>query len=1760
MGQPPPRLPLLLISAHAQGFAPLRMLRATPRAFLRARTVDAAGAPLSAWVRWRAAAMREPPPDAKAELLLVWNVARVLEVAQGAAWPAHALVELELRLQSGAEELLGVGRVAIGALEGGETVDVALAAVPMAGLVPTLASKWDAEHTVRIRALRPHVRRKRLFLVRHGESFWNSAQSRMDVVPLLTQIDHPLTLTGYHQAAVLAAALRTAQRHYFAQPRLVRQLLDAEAVWSSPLTRALQTAIVGAAPLLSPRGCCAPPPKPLHLRVNAREHQKLGAADCVGVAMGAECVLRAISELRLLGEKAAEGTPLPFDAERLAAEAAQVVAPAVDHLEAERRWWEHSSETEQMVGERIDALLEQVRHSAEASIVLVGHSYFFRQLLRAQLHPSFAQRFPERARALTEGKLAHCAIACCELDFDADAHVVVEATVLRAVFDETEHRHSHFSSPDLAVAPLTFRRGASAVAPPPPPPPPPPLHLSMALALLLCTPRQIRLRSSRLLLPSSDLPSTAAGRTTGRSAALLRAGEWLALGDPSAPAGGAVWLSDRRTAAALPLSLPLADGAAFGASLAALPDVFAAPPPGGATLAVGAVESAATGSGAVYVVQLRADLSVARWRRLAAVDASLQPGDGFGHAIAAMADGAVAVAAAGTRRVDGYTGALVRGSVFLLRLDADANVTSCTRLEALRGGVPPLAGLFGGALAELRGMAWGGGVTALAVGVTTSALAYGGVLVLSLRPNGTVAAVASIEAAALEGHSPALGDLFGYCSVAALPDLDWDGRQELLVGACREDSAGTNAGAAYVLYLGEGCGLKSYVRLHLADFLPDVQVVAPCVRGRGEGVTGEESSPELSELRGRRWGWEGEERQERRSQSCRRGGACVELEGAAGALLGESVATLPSSDVSPEGLHTMAIGVPNYRSQGDLNVGGILLVEYQRPPAPPPSAPPPPVPPPPHAPPSSPPPIVPAPSFPPHTPANAPDAPPPPPRHPPPSPPHPSLPPDPSPPPPPLSPPPTSPPPPRWPPPPASPHASPSPPPPAPPLSLLRNGTTWRLRAAEASLNEAGRWDVYAVRMYTSIACDSPSAIATEPLVAANPHLASASAIFCPTSGLCELLQLNRPAYAFGGAPSPPPHECAVRPHLPAASPAIASGAPGGELGTALTAAFRGAPPPGCATGECDVWLQIVLPTRHVVGCVQLYQAGTAFAAAVSVEVEDAATAGGWLSLKTSDAARCPSTNPLDCCDLSWLCDEVATIRLTPDPPPPSLPPRSPPPRSPPPKLPLDPPWPPPRSPLVPPALPSETIPGAPPGQPTPPLPELPPAATSPPAPPSPPRLPPLPPNSLPYPLTSSPLAPLQPSQPPVKQPQSPSTRAPLPPHLPPDRPPPLRAPPPAIPLASARPPHHPPLLPGRSSRTLLQVHLALLLEGSLEQFGLLERAAITRAVASAAAVASDLVTSSVRASSVWFEAVLPATNLTDQAAVFAALKTVLPNASAATAYLNLYLPGAVVIDDPVLSLATNLLVLPAPSPPPSPPLFVFYWPPPSSPALLTPSSPRLPDLGTATGDRESAQASVGLVLGVAMAAVGVCSLCACAASRWRARMKVSHRSNGRSHQKAAPPRTSGTADLASCSIDPSTMHIPPALLPPPQQQQQPHFDSRRGSAAIPRGNEDGSNGSSSNLQAYGVQHDEASGRWLASIDSFRRSLAILPRQFTPRTSGAKRMERVRADAAAQLGRPKNTFRLDIRRVAHDQSTQGTLASPVLSDKGSPRQHHVVRI
>ena len=95
------------------------------------------------------------------------------------------------------------------------------------------------------------------------------------------------------------------------------------------------------------------------------------------------------------------------------------------------RWWSAVPEGAHGVAgvqQRLGDLMDQLRYAPAESIVLVGHSHFFRELLKSQLHESVE---PGLASQLRKNKLSNCGVARLELDFDTGgATPVVGCTLL----------------------------------------------------------------------------------------------------------------------------------------------------------------------------------------------------------------------------------------------------------------------------------------------------------------------------------------------------------------------------------------------------------------------------------------------------------------------------------------------------------------------------------------------------------------------------------------------------------------------------------------------------------------------------------------------------------------------------------------------------------------------------------------------------------------------------------------------------------------------------------------------------------------------------------------------------------------------------------------------------------------------------------------------------------------------------------------------------------------------------------------------------------------------------------------------------------------------------------------------------------------------------------------------------------------------------------------------------------------------------------
>lgn len=268
------------------------------------------------------------------------------------------------------------------------------------------SSNGPKEALIFVRLVRGHARRKRLYVIRHGESEWNKAQSGLDLPSMYAQVDHPLSAEGRRQAEALGKTIGASLADGAGdESAALRELHESTLVLSSPLTRALQTCVFVLGSALRERQ------QSVRLAPNTRERINPGSADSFGCACGADEI-----HARLEAK-----TADVFDGEGDAAtaQARAVCDVMLDDLEVRSRWWSAGPENKDGVAQRLTAFLHQVQYAPVESVVLVGHSHWIRELLKANLNPCVAEKDAAFASQLTKQKLSNCGVAQFELDFDS---------------------------------------------------------------------------------------------------------------------------------------------------------------------------------------------------------------------------------------------------------------------------------------------------------------------------------------------------------------------------------------------------------------------------------------------------------------------------------------------------------------------------------------------------------------------------------------------------------------------------------------------------------------------------------------------------------------------------------------------------------------------------------------------------------------------------------------------------------------------------------------------------------------------------------------------------------------------------------------------------------------------------------------------------------------------------------------------------------------------------------------------------------------------------------------------------------------------------------------------------------------------------------------------------------------------------------------------------------------------------------------------
>ena len=201
------------------------------------------------------------------------------------------------------------------------------------------------------------------------------------------------------------------------------RFIHADSVYCSPMTRAIETALVGLF------GHSALRNPGLHLYSVIREIKGVGGLDSVGVAFGSAISERVSTELESkLGRSRTE----------------HITAPLVHYNDASQTWWTQLSsfDSAQDQHERIGDFISFSRHWDSQCPIFVGHSLFFKAFYSRRLSPIIERIRPELSENLKKYRLGNASVLAVTLLYSSSKDT--ECTILDAdvIFGSGFQKHA----------------------------------------------------------------------------------------------------------------------------------------------------------------------------------------------------------------------------------------------------------------------------------------------------------------------------------------------------------------------------------------------------------------------------------------------------------------------------------------------------------------------------------------------------------------------------------------------------------------------------------------------------------------------------------------------------------------------------------------------------------------------------------------------------------------------------------------------------------------------------------------------------------------------------------------------------------------------------------------------------------------------------------------------------------------------------------------------------------------------------------------------------------------------------------------------------------------------------------------------------------------------------------------------------------------------------------------------------------------------
>jgi len=276
---------------------------------------------------------------------------------------------------------------------------------------------------------------KTVYFIRHGTSLWNQAQADKAYSELLGK-DHPLNARGVEQcealrkrwtsrasgAVVSKAPLGSLQRHFESQ------FTSCQAVFTSPLTRAVQTALIAL------NGHPATQNAPVVCMRSAREIKGVGGRDCLGKVSGDNIEKRARHELAAVSSD----------------EFVNGLNVRIHPGDSNSEWWTYIKDTKRSTRGRFHDFWQCIRFCEADKIIITGHSNFFKKLLKNHAQNAACDNAKLR-EILVAGKhkLNNASVLACDVRFLPGRQPQIVNTSLcfqSGLYAKRQEQHMHCST------------------------------------------------------------------------------------------------------------------------------------------------------------------------------------------------------------------------------------------------------------------------------------------------------------------------------------------------------------------------------------------------------------------------------------------------------------------------------------------------------------------------------------------------------------------------------------------------------------------------------------------------------------------------------------------------------------------------------------------------------------------------------------------------------------------------------------------------------------------------------------------------------------------------------------------------------------------------------------------------------------------------------------------------------------------------------------------------------------------------------------------------------------------------------------------------------------------------------------------------------------------------------------------------------------------------------------------------------------------